>query len=139
MDDQLVDLLLRAELLVDQRQVCLELLDVLRLVEDVVLVQVTQLDLGHELGLLLCDGKALHQVRNNVLVLLRPADDADRLVDVEEDFGQTFEEVQLFRLPLVIVVQLADDAGPAPLDPLVEYLVDAEQLRVPVDQDGHVA
>ena len=44
-----------------------------------------QLDLGHVLGLHLVDAEADHQVRHDVGLLLRLADDLDGLVDVEQD------------------------------------------------------
>ena len=70
------------------RYLRLQLFDVLQALEDVLLVYVPQLYLRHEFRLDLVDAKAYHEVWHDLPLLLRLADDADGLVDVQEYLPQ---------------------------------------------------
>ena len=89
LDNDVPDLLLRAEDL-------LELLDLLGqsfgvgdALEDILLIDVAELDLRHKLRLHLVDAEADHQVGDDLGVGLGLADDFDGQVDVQEDLFQT--------------------------------------------------
>ena len=65
----------------------------LNALEDVLLVDVAQLDVGHVLGLHVVDAEADHQVGHHLVVLLGLPDDFDGPVDVQQDLFQAAEQV----------------------------------------------
>ena len=117
----------------------LELGDVLGAVEDVFLVDVAQLELGHELGLGLVDVKPAHQVGDDLGLELGAADDGDGLVDVEQDGLQTVQQVQALGLLTQIEAHAAARGLDAPRNPLVQDLAHAHDAGIAVHQDIEVA
>ena len=75
-----------------------ECFGLLRALQDIFLVDVAQLDLRHKLRLHLVDAEADHQVRHDLRLGLRLADDADGLVDVQQNLAQALQQVELFAL-----------------------------------------
>ena len=139
LDDDVPDLLLRAEDL-------LELLDLLGqsfgvgdALEDILLIDVAQLDLRHKLRLHLVDAEADHQVGDDLGVGLGLADDFDGQVDVQEDLFKTLQEVQPVFLLLELEVNPALDAPGAPGRPLLENLPHPKHLGASFDENVEVA
>ena len=81
-----------------------------------------QLDLRHILGLGLVDAEADHQVGHHLGLLLRLPDDADGLVDVQQNQLQALQEVELLPLLLQIVIGAAADALHPEGGPLLQKL-----------------
>ena len=99
--------------------VLFQLLDLAGALEDVFPVQVAQLDLCHIVGLHLVDAKADHQVGHHLGLLLGGADDADCLVDIQQDGGKTLQQVQPLFLAVQVVVGAAAHALNAERRPLL--------------------
>ncbi len=104
--NDLFDLLLAAQNITQLRDVALELLDVPGAIEDVFLVDVTQLDLRDELRLNLVDPKALHEIGHDVAFQLRAANDGDGLVDVEKDGLQAVKQMQAIAFLLQVKLRM---------------------------------
>ena len=139
LDDDVPDLLLRAEDL-------LELLDLLGqgfgvgdALEDILLIDVPELDLRHKLRLHLVDAEADHQVGDDLGVGLGLADDFDGQVDVQEDLFKTLQEVQPVFLFLELEVNPTLDAPGAPGRPLLENLPHPKHLGASFDENVEVA
>ena len=75
-----------------------QILDFGYAVENVLAVKIAQLDFGNVVCLHLVDIEAGHQGGNNLLLLLGLADDADRLVDVQQNLGERFQQMELVPL-----------------------------------------
>ena len=99
-----------------------QLLDLAGALEDIFPVQVTQLDLGHIIGLHLVDAKADHQVGHHLALFLGGADDLDGLVDVQQDGGQALQQMQALFLAVQVVVGAAAHAFHAERRPLLQDL-----------------
>ena len=137
--DDLLDLFLARENSVQLRDVGLELLDVLRAVDDVFLVDVAQFDFRHEFGLDLVDIEALHEVGHNVGLEFRAANDRDGLVDVEQNRLKAVQQVQAVGFFVQIEVHAAAGRFDAPCHPLAQNLAHAHNARVAVDEHVEVA
>ena len=107
--------------------------------EDVLAVYVAQLYLRDVLGLGLVDAEAGHEVRHDVGLALRVADDVDGLVYVEQYPAEALEEVQLLLLAAEVEVDAPLHAVEPPGRPLCEYLAHAHDLRRARDEDVEVA
>ena len=116
-----------------------QLLGLRRALEDVLLVDVSQLDLCNVVGLDLVDAEADHQVRDNLGLGFSAADDGDGLVDIEQDLAQAKQQVELFLLLLELVIGPAADALGPPGDPLLQDLADAHHAGHTGDQHVEVA
>ena len=92
--DDLLDLLFAGQDFLQLGDIAFQLRDVLRAVEDVLLVDVAQLQLRHELSLHLVDAEALHEVRNDLGLQLGVADDGNGLVDVQQNSLKAVQQVQ---------------------------------------------
>ncbi len=103
--------------------------------EDILLVDVPQFDLRHELRLRLVDPEADHQVGNDLGFLLRFADDGDGLVDIQQDPLQTLQQVELIPLFLQHEIDPPPHALGAPGDPLVQNLSHAHDPGHSGDED----
>ena len=77
-------------------------------------------------------------MRDDLLVILCLPDDADCPVDVQEDFREAFEKVQLFLLLPKVEGELPLYALPPPPDPFIEDPRHAEHDGAAVYEDGHV-
>ena len=117
----------------------LEGLRLLYPLQDVLFIDVAELDFRHVLRLHLVDAKADHQIRDDLGLLLRLPDDADGLVNVQQDALEALEEVELFP-PLP-----QDEEHPpphglrAPGGPLLQNPPDPQHLGHPADEDVEVA
>ena len=58
-------------------------------IENILLVDISQLDFSHIFSLKLVDAEANHKIRHNESVFLCFTDDFDSLVDIEKDFLKT--------------------------------------------------
>ena len=116
-----------------------EILDLRDLVENILSVEVTQLDVGNVFRLDLVDGKAFHQIGDNLLLLLGAADDADRLVNVQKDLAQRQKQVQLILFLTQLVRQLSTHANGAEADPFVEQIGNAQLSGRTVNEHVEVA
>ena len=96
---------------------CLHLLGAL---EDILLIDVAQANVGHIFGLNLVDAKPDHQVGHHLRVLLCLPDDGDGPVDVQQDPPQTFQQVQLILLLLHLMVHPAAHTVHTPGGPLLQ-------------------
>ena len=108
-------------------------------VEDVLPVQVPELDLCNVGGLYLVDGKALHQGGDHLILLLRFTDDADGLVNVQQNLGQSLQQVQLFLLLSQVKGQLPAYAPGAEADPLLENIRHAQLLWHRINEHIEIA
>ena len=99
---------------------------------------VAEPDFRHVLRLHLVDAKANHQVGDDLGLLLRLPDDADGLVNVQQDALEALEEVELFP-PLP-----QDEEHPpphglrAPGGPFLQNPPDPQHLGHPADEDVEV-
>ena len=116
----------------------LKLLPVSYPVDDVLLIDITKLYLRYVISLYLIDTKALHQVGNNVLFKLCITDDANCLIDIKEDLLKTFKEMELILLLTKVISVLSCKTFPSPDEPLVDYLLNAQDPGITVDQDIEV-
>ena len=98
-----------------------------------------QLDLRHIFRLRLVDPEADHQVGDNLALLLRLADDLNRLVDIQQDFGKALQQMQLLLALGQVVKGAPAHAFYTEGDPLIEQLFHAEHARHPGDQHIKVA
>ena len=137
--DHCLDLFLRAEQLFQLRNFPFQTLGLLQTVEQKFLVDVAQPDFCHILCLHLIDAEADHEVRNDLGVELCFADDADCLVDIEQDLAQTFEKMQLVLFLLQLEIDPPADALAAPRGPLLENLAHTQHARHAADQNVEVA
>ena len=107
--------------------------------EDVFLVDVPQLDLRHIFRLDLVDAETDHQVGDDLGFLLRLSDNADGLVNVQQDALQALQQVQLF----LLLAQHEEDpplhAVGAPRCPFLQNLPDTQHLGATGDQHVEVA
>ena len=107
--------------------------------EDVFLVDVPQLDLRHIFRLNLVDAEADHQIGDDLGFLLRLPDNADGLVNIQQDALQALQKVQLF----LLLAQHEEDpplhaVGP-PGSPFLQDLPDTQHLGAAGDQHVEVA
>ena len=107
--------------------------------EDVLLVDVPQPNIGHVFRLHLVQAKASHQIRDDLGVLLRLPDDFDRLVDVQKNKPQAFEQMQFLRLFLDGKLEASPDTLRPPGNPLIQNVPNSKHLRHPIDKDIEVA
>ena len=107
--------------------------------EDVLLVDVTQTDIGHILRLYLVDAKADHQVWDDLGVLLGVPDDLNSPVDIQKDTPQTLQQMQLLLFLVHGVVYTTADRVHAPGGPLLQDLPHPHDPWHPGDEDIEVA
>ena len=136
--DEAADALFAAERLFQLDNLGGQRVDLLRSAQNVFLVDVAQLDLRHELRLHLVDAEADHQVRHDLRLGLRLADDADGLVDVQQDLAQALKQVELFALFALLEEQAAADALRAPGRPLLDDLAYAHHARHARDENVEI-
>ena len=107
--------------------------------ENIFLVDVPQLDLRHIFRLDLVDAEADHQIGDDLGFLLRLPDNADGLVNIQQDALQALQQVQLF----LLLAQHEEDpplhAVGAPRRPFLQNLPDAQHLGAAGDQHVEVA
>ena len=107
--------------------------------EDVFLVDVPQLDLRHIFRLDLVDAEADHQIGDDLGFLLRLPDNADGLVNVQQDALQALQQVQLF----LLLAQHEEDpplhAVGTPRCPFLQNLPDTQHLGAAGDEHVEVA
>ena len=84
-DDDLADARRARKRILKVFDLRLERCRLLHALQDILAVDIAQLDLGDVFRLDLVDAEADHQVRHDVGLLLRLADDLDGLVDIEQD------------------------------------------------------
>ena len=82
----------------------------------------SQFDLCHIVGLHLVNAKADHQVGHYLGLLLSGADDADGLVDIQQDGGKTLQQVQALFLAVQVVVGAAAHTLNAECRPFLQNL-----------------
>ena len=113
--------------------------DLLRALEDVFLVDIAQLDLRDVLGLDLVDAEADHQIGHDLRVGFRFADDADGLVDVEQDALEALEQMQLFGFFALLEKDPAAHTFRPPRRPFLDDLTHTQHARHPGDENVEVA
>ena len=99
----------------------------------------SQLDLCHIVGLHLVNAKTDHQVGHHFGLLLGGADDADRLVDIQQDGGKALQQVQALFLAVQVVVGAAAHALNAERRPLLQNLPHAHDPGLTGHQNVEVA
>ena len=107
--------------------------------QDVLLVDVAQADVGYILRLDLVDPEADHQVGDHLCVLLCLPDDLDGPVDVQQDAPQAMQQVQLVLLLLHVEVHPAADRVRPPRGPLLQNFPHPHHPGHPGDEDVEVA
>ena len=107
--------------------------------ENVFLVDVPQLDLRHIFRLDLVDAEADHQIGDDLGFLLRLPDNADGLVNIQQDALEALQQVQLF----LLLAQHEEDpplhAVGTPRRPFLQNLPDTQHLGAAGDQHVEVA
>ena len=93
LDDQIAQLGLAGQDVLQTVDLVFQILHFLEALEDVLLVDVAQLDLGDELGLHLVNAKADHQIGDDLGVLFGVSDNGDGPVDIQQDLAQTLQQV----------------------------------------------
>lgn len=129
LDDDIADLRLGFDDFLQLFNLVFECFGLLRALQDILLVDVAQADIRNKFGLDFVDAEAFHQVRDNICVLFGLADDFNRLVDIEQDFTQTEQQMQLVLLLVEVKEHTAANAFGAPRRPLIEQLGYAEHAR----------
>ena len=137
--DNGLDFFVRAEQVFQLCDLFFQTVRFLQAVQQELFIDVAQLDLRHILGLHLIDAEADHEVRDDLRVELRFADDADGLVDIEKNFAKTLEKMQLVLLLLQLVVHPPLDAFAAPRRPLLKNLAHTHDPRHAADENVEVA
>ena len=137
--DERLHLLFGAERRFELGDLLFQRLRLLQAVQDEFLVDVSQLDLGDVFGLDLVDAEADHEVRDDLGVKLRLADDGDGLVDIEKDPAEALEQVQLVLLFVHLEIEPAAHALGPPRGPLLQDLAHAHHARHAGDEDVEVA
>ena len=117
----------------------LQVLGLLDPLEDILLVDIPQLDLRHIFRLDLVDAEADHQVGDNLGLLLGLPDDADGLVDVQQDALQAQQQVQLVLFAVQYEIHPPPHALRAPGRPLVQNLPHAHDPGHPGDENVEIA
>ncbi len=107
--------------------------------EDILLVDVAQPDIRHILGLHLVDAEADDEVGHHLGLLLRLPDDADGLVNVQQDAPQALEKVQLFLLALTDEIGAPAHPVHPPGGPLRQNLAHPHHPGHPGDEDIEIA
>ena len=107
--------------------------------QDIFLVDVPQADIRHILRLDLVDAEADDQVGHHLGLLLRLPDDADGLVDVQQDALEALEQVELLLLLLADVPGAAAHPVHPPRRPLLQNLPHPHHPGHPGDEDIEVA
>ena len=138
LDDDLSDAGGLFEDILQVGDVVFQLLDLARPLEDIFPVQVAQLDLGHIVRLYFVDAEADHQVGHDLGLLLGGADDVDGLIDVQQDGGQTLEQMQPLFLAVEVVVGAAADTLHSEGRPLLQDLPHAHDAGLAGDEDVEV-
>ena len=85
------------------------------------------------------NSEALHKVRHDVRVLFRLAHDFYRLVDIQQYFAETEEQMQLFALSVEVEGERPADALHSEFYPFFNYRPNAEKPRLAVDEDVEIA
>ena len=116
-----------------------QLVDLLGALEDVFPVKVAQLDFGHVFGLDFIDAEADHQVGHHLGLLVGFPDDADSLVDVQQDFLQPPEQVELVLGFLQVEIHPPAHAFGAEGDPLLQDPAHAQHLGHAGDEQVEIA
>ena len=137
--DERLHLFLRAERRFEVGDLLFKGLRLLQPVQDEFLVDVAQLDLRDVFRLYLIDAEADHEVRDDLRIQLRLADDADGLVDIEKNFAEALQEVQLVLLFVHLEIESAPDAFGAPRRPLGENFAHAHHARHTGNENVEVA
>ena len=117
----------------------LELVHLLGAFQDVLFVDVPQADVGHILRLDLVNAEADHQIGDDLGLLLCLPDDLDGLVNVQQNFPQTQQQVELVLLLLLVIGGTPPDGLHPPLTPLVQDLPHSHDLGHTADEDVEVA
>ena len=138
-DDDLTDAAGAVHQVLEVSDLLLQGVHLLGALEDVLLVDVPQADVGYELGLDLVNAKADHQVGHYLRVLLGLPDDADGPVDVQQDALEALEQVQLLLLLLQGEVCAAAHAVAAPGGPLLQDFPHPHHPGHAGDEDVEVA
>ena len=107
--------------------------------EDILPVEVTELYFRHILRLDLVDAETDHQVRHHLSLFLRLPDDADSLVDIQQDALQPLQKVELLPAFGQVKVHPAADALRAEGAPLLDQLVYSHHPGSALDEDVEVA
>ena len=137
--DERLNLLLRAKRRFEVGDLLFKRLRLLQPVQNEFLVDVAQLDLRNVFRLYLIDAEADHEVRNNLRVQFRFPDDADGLVDIEKNFAEALQKVQLVLLFVHLEIQPAANAFGAPCRPLGEDFAHAHYARHTGNENVEVA
>ena len=99
----------------------------------------TKLYLRDILRLDAVDSEAYHEVRDDLRLLFGISDDLYCLVDIEEDFFKSAQQMQLVLSLFEVEIGSASDALHAERNPLVEQLFDAHDAGRTGNQDIEVA
>jgi len=116
-----------------------QLVDLLRPFQNIFPVQMTQLDLRHILRLDLINAKADHQIRHNIHFFFCLSDNADCLVDVQQNLVQTQQQMQLFLFLFQIKHQSAAHAFQTKGRPFFQNFTHAHYLRRTAYQNIKIA
>ena len=137
--DQRLHLLFGAQRRFEVGNLLFKRLRLLQTVQDEFFIDVAQPDFRDVFRLHLIDAEADHEVRDDLRVELGLADDADGLVNIEKDFAEALQEVQLVLLFVHLEIEPAADAFGAPGRPLGENFAHAHHARHTGDENIEVA
>ena len=107
--------------------------------EDILLIDMPQLDLGDEFGLRLINAETNHQIRDDLGVLLGLADDLDCPVNIQQDLAQALQQMQLGLLFAQVKVDTAAHAACTPGRPLLQQGAHAQHAGHAPDEHIEVA
>ena len=111
----------------------------LHALQNVLLVDVAQLDLGNILCLHFVDAEANHQIGDDFAFFFGFANDRDGLIDVQQDALKTLQQVQFFLLFVQREVHAAADGIRTPGAPFFQKFTHAHNAGHSGDQDVEVA
>ena len=138
-DDDAADAGRFCQHIVQVGNILFQLLDLTGALEDVFPVQMAQFDFCHIVCLHFINAKADHQVGHHLGLLLGSADDADGLVDIQQNGGKTLQQVQPLFLAVQIIVGAAAHALNAEGRPLLQNLPHAHDPGLTGHQNVEVA
>ena len=98
-----------------------------------------EFDFCHIFSLGLINAESNHEVRDDLGLLLGLTDDFDGLVNVEENFFQTLQEVKTLLGFLEVKIDSAADTFGPEGDPLLEKFLDSKDPGTSRNEDVEIA